>query len=113
MPKKMSLFVALTVLIGAPLIANLVSRAVPSAESADAATEPAPSAPSVAEQAPPPPPPPIPIPPIDSLTQPVDGGANALVDTAPLLEPHGIDPSPADDLDRQKVESGEREGEAN
>jgi len=83
--KRPYLLVALAVLIAGPLIANLVSRAVPLVPGVNSAE----AGPPAEAEAPPAPPPPLPPPPASDVAQPMD----AAIDAAPSLDPQGIEPA--------------------
>ncbi|OJY63601.1 MAG: hypothetical protein BGP16_01610 [Sphingobium sp. 66-54] len=88
--KRPYLLVALTVLIAAPLIVTLLSRAIPSASDTAAAEA---TLPAETETAPSPPLAPLPVPATTDMTQPMDGSVNAAIEAAPSLDPLGIEPS--------------------
>lgn len=87
--KRPYLLVALTVLIAAPLIVTLLSRAIPSASDTAAAEATLPAG----TETPSPPLAPLPVPATTDMTQPMDGSVNAAIEAAPSLDPLGIEPS--------------------
>ncbi len=96
-PKRLYQMIALAILIGAPVIANLASSFAPIVQDEAATNAGAPVAQSALQAAPPlpSPPPPTDLPPV-SDPQPVDSSLPAVAsEAAPLLDPHGIDPVPA------------------
>jgi len=99
MPKRLYQLVALMILIGAPVIANLASNAVPVVQSEPLSThEAAPTQPAIAQVSASRPPPPPMTPSPDTMAQPVDAAVNPVAEVAPLLDPQGIEPAAAGEV---------------